>query len=269
MTLKGKTVLITGASSGIGAALAREYAQRGAHLILVARRLDRLEALAAQLRSPDRKVLVYSVDLTRDGDLAKILPIALQETHSLDIVIANAGFGVVGAVELLQLDDYRRQFEINVFGVLRTVQAVLPALKRSRGRLALVGSVNGYISLPNNSAYAMSKFAVRALADSLWYELARYGISVTHIAPGFVASEIRQVDNRGRFLDGAKDPIPPWMVASADRAARIIARAIAWRRRERSITAHGWWIIRLIQHFPSFCHYFIRLFGVSARREPG
>ena len=111
--------------------------------------------------------------------------------------MANAGFGVVGPIERLTLDDYRRQFETNVFGVLRTVFATLAELRRSRGRLVIVGSVSGHVALPNASPYAMSKFAVRALAQALDFELRPTGVSVTLVSPGFVDTELHQVDNRG------------------------------------------------------------------------
>src|SRR5437762_1862320 len=117
----------------------------------------------------------------------------------IDVVVANAGFGVMGPLETLTLGDYRRQFETNVFGVLRTVYATLEDVKRARGRLVLLGSVSGHLALPGASAYAMSKFAVRGLAEALAHELAPRGVAVTLVSPGLVESEMRQVDNRGRW----------------------------------------------------------------------
>ena len=168
-------VFITGASSGIGEALAREWARRGADLALAARRVDRLERLAAELEAQHaRRPLVIPCDVTRDGDLERAVARTLEAFGRLDVAVANAGFGVVGPVASLTLEDYRRQFETNVFGVLRTVYATLPALRASRGRLAIIGSVSGYLGMPGTSAYAMSKFAVRALAArSTWRSFAR------------------------------------------------------------------------------------------------
>ena len=140
---------------------------------------------------------------------------------------------MAGSLEKLAVEDYRRQFETNFFGLLATAKAALPELKRSRGRLALVGSVSGLIGTPATSAYSASKFAVRGLALSLRPELAPLGISVTHIAPGFVTSEIRFKDNRGVLHEGARDPVPSWLVVPAEDAAKEIVRAVDRRAKER------------------------------------
>lgn len=267
-SLKGKTVLITGASSGIGEALAHEYARRGAGVVLLARRLDRLEKLAATLRARGTPVWVFAADVSQENDLARVLPLVLAQIPSLDTVIANAGFGVAGTVERLTVADYDRQFQTNVYGVLRTFYATIDALKKSRGQFCIIGSVNGYLALPGNSAYGMSKYAVRALAESLRYEMKPFGVSVTHIAPGFVISEIRKVNNRGQLRETARDPIPKWLQCPAPQAARAIAHAVQRRVRERSITGHGWLAIRLARHFPALLHFLVSQIGVSARRQP-
>ena len=137
-----------------------------------------------------------------------------------------------------------------MFGVINTLKAALPHLESTRGRAVIVGSVNGYVALASNSAYAMSKFAVRALAQSLWVEWVKVGVSVTLIEPGFVHSEIRKVNNRGGYKEGARDPVPQWLVMPAPRAARQITTAIAKRKREVVITGHGKVIVWLARHLP-------------------
>lgn len=190
---KDKVVFVTGASAGIGEAVAREAVRQGAKVVLAARRLDRVESIAAELGVAN--ALGVACDVTRDGDLEK----AIERAHAfgpLDAMIANAGFGVAGKVARLTIDDYRRQFETNVFGVIRSVHAALPDLRQTRGMIGIVGSTNGYLSLPGYSAYCMSKHAVRSLAECLRHELAKDGVSVTHLAPGFIESEFRRVNNR-------------------------------------------------------------------------
>jgi short-subunit dehydrogenase len=249
------SVLITGASSGIGAALAREYDKRGARVAILARRKDRLEKLAKELRA----ATPIECDVTSDASVQAAVREALAVFGDLDVVIANAGIGITGSVEELSIDDYKRQFETNVFGVLRTVKASLGSLKRTSGRIGLVGSVSGFLSLPQTSAYAMSKFAVRALAEALGAELANAGVSVTHIAPGFVESEIRKVDNSGQVHSERRDPIPPFLVMSNERAALEIADAVQGRRPEVVVTNHGKAAMFVATRFPRTVHSVVRL----------
>lgn len=187
----------------------------------------------------------------------------------IDVVIANAGFGVVGPVERLTLDDYRRQFETNVFGVLRTVYATVEDLKRTRGRLAILGSVSGHLATPGGSPYAMSKFAVRALAEALRHELRPAGVAVTLISPGFVESEIRLVDNEGRLRTEGRDVVPRWLRMAADPAARKIVTAIERRRREAVITGHGKALVFLQRHAPGLMSALVGLSGYRGRSAPG
>jgi short-subunit dehydrogenase len=126
-----------------------------------------------------------------------------------------------------------------VFGVLRTIYAALPELEKSKGNLAIIGSVSGWVATPGASPYSMSKFALRALADAITPELRASGIKVTLISPGFVASEIRITDNQGRLHAGSKDPIPPRMIVSTPTAVREILHAVAHGKRERIVTGHG------------------------------
>jgi len=265
----GQVAFVTGASSGIGAALARELARQGADVALAARRRDRLEALAAEIRAGSRRALALECDVARDGDVERAMARTAAELGRVDVVVANAGFGVVGALERLSLEDYRRQFETNVFGVLRTVYAGLPELRRTRGRLVLVGSVSGHVALPGSSAYAMSKFALRALAEALDGELAPHGVSVTLVSPGLVRTEIHEVDSRGVRHPGARHPAPDWLRMPADRAARRIARAVARRRREVVLTALAHVSVRARRLCPRAFAWFVRTFRVRSRSDPG
>jgi short-subunit dehydrogenase len=171
-------------------------------------------------------------------------------------------------VERLTLDDYRRQFETNVFGVLRTVHATVADLKAARGRLVIVGSVAGYVATPGSSPYSMSKFAVRALAEALGHEVAAAGVAVTLVTPGYVDSEIRRVDNTGRFQPAAREPVPAWLLMPAAPAARRIVRAVARRRREVVITGHAKVAVFFQRHAPWLVARVVRAFGVRSRPEP-
>jgi NAD(P)-dependent dehydrogenase (short-subunit alcohol dehydrogenase family) len=254
---QGKVVFITGASSGIGEYLAREYTRRGARTVLVARRTDRIASLAHELGES----LAVAGDVTRDGDLEAAVGRALERFGRIDVVIANAGFGVDGTFDTLALDDYRRQFETNVFGVLRTARAASGALADSKGSLAVIGSVSGYLAFPTGGPYSMSKYAVRAFCESLAAEWAPKGVAVTHIAPGFVASEIRKVDREGVLHAEKNEPIPAWLVMPTEKAAKLVVDAIEARAPELVFTGHGRFGVFMARHAPAVVRAVAKVMG--------
>ena len=255
---RDKSVLITGASSGIGEELALQLAAAGARLTLTARRKELLDSLAQKIAASGKAApVVVTADVTRDGDVERAVAEVVRAFGKLDVVIANAGFGVVGALKKLSVEDYRRQFETNVFGVLRTLYAALPEIEKARGNVAIVGSVSGWAASPGASPYSMSKFAVRSLANAITPELALSGVKVTLISPGFVASNIRRIDNRGVFHEGAKEPIPEWLILATDQACRQMLVAIARGRREVIITGHG----KILVALERFAPWVIRMAG--------
>jgi short-subunit dehydrogenase len=265
--LNGKVAFITGASSGIGAAMAREFARRGANVVLTARRWERLEALALELRAKGRRALALSCDVTVDGDLERAVAEALETLGRIDYLVANAGFGVAGFFHRRVLEDYRRQFETNVYGVLRTAFAGFDALQASGGVFAIMGSVMGHAALPGTSPYAMSKHAVKALAGALRYEWRDRGVTVTLLSPGFVDSEIRQVANDGSFNPEARDTIPRWLRMRSDKAARKLVTAVAKGRREVVVSGHGKLVVFLARHTPRLLDFLVRTFAIRGRRE--
>ena len=254
----GQVALITGASSGIGAALAREFAREGAHTVLLARRVERIHALAEELTGAGRRSLALTGDVTRDGDLERAVELALKEFGRLDVAVANAGFSVAGRLLDLTLDDYRRQMETNVFGVLRTLLAALPSLQQTRGRIVLIGSMFGTMSIPGGTPYCMSKFALAGLAGGLGLELAPYGVSVTHVMAGVVDTEIYHVNNQGLHTDTPPRLPPPSMLRlPADRAARQIVSAAYRRKRSHILPIHARMGIFLQRHFPGLAYFVI------------
>ena len=151
--------------------------------------------------------------------------------------------------------------------MLDTIYAVLPYLIERRGRLGLVSSVAGRAGTPGTSAYAASKFAVAGLAESVYYELADRGVSVTCIQPGFVESDIRRIDNRGVLHKKAKDPVPGWLVVPADKAARSIVRYVYRRKFDAVITVHGKVLVWLARHVPWLMRIAVRM-GTRGKNVP-
>lgn len=246
-----KAVLITGASSGIGEELAWQLGQAGARLTLTARRKEELERVAQKIAGAGyARPLVVPCDVTKDGQLESATSEAVRQWGKLDVVFANAGFGVVGTVGKLTLEDYRRQFETNVFGVLRTLFAALPEIQKTQGNFVLISSLAGWAATPGASPYCMSKFALRALANSIRPELRLKGVKVTLISPGFVVSNIRRVDNRGMLHRDTADPIPRWLQMPTEHAARKILRAVARGKREEVVTMHAKLLVALERFMP-------------------
>jgi short-subunit dehydrogenase len=260
----GTVTFITGASSGIGAALALEVARQGGDVVLVARRLERLKNVARGIEATSRRALTIPGDVTHNGDIEGAIEKTKHEFGRIDYVIANAGFGIAGRFEKLNIDDFRRQFETNVFGVLRTIYATRELLIVSRGCLCLIDSINGYIAMPRLSAYSMSKFAIHGLAESLRYEFQPLGVGVVLIVPGFVRTEIRQVDKWGMYHPEMEGRVPSWLMISAEKAARQIAQAMHTRQHEKIITNHGKIAVFLQRHCPTIMSAIIS--RLSAKR---
>jgi len=255
---ENKVVLITGASAGIGAATARQLAREGAKLALLARRKDKLENVCAEIENEGGTATPFIADVTNRASLDAAVAGTAEKYGRLDIVLANAGSGIAGPIYKLEVEDFRRQFETNFFGVLNTIYAALPHLKESRGQLGLIGSIAGIVATPNSSPYNTSKFAIVGLAESIYYDLSRLGISVTLINPGFVKSEIRHINNRGELTD-KPDPVPGWLVLPADKAAKTISNALYYKKPEVIITFHG-------KVFSLFKRFFPRLTRWGMRR---
>jgi len=267
-SFSGKVALITGASSGIGAALGRALARKGAVVALLARRTGRLARVAAEIREAGGCALPVACDVTSEASVRRAVRRVRTVLGPPHIVVANAGFEVTGRFDRLTIEDYRRQFDTNVFGVLRTVYATIGDLKRTRGHLVLMGSVLGHIALPGTTAYAMSKFAITALAEGLRFELRPSHVGVVLIAPGNVTTEIRKVDNRDHLHAALTDPIPAWLRIPADRAADQIVAAILRGRRERVLTTLGQLAVTVQRHAPGLVSFVIGAAGLKGRSEP-
>jgi short-subunit dehydrogenase len=210
-----------------------------------------LQTLADDITSSGAPApLVVDGDVARDGEMERAVAESVQRWGKLDVVIANAGFGVVGPFRDLSIEDYRRQFETNVFGVLRTIYAALPEIEKTRGNVVIIGSVAGWVSTPGGSPYAMSKFALRALADAITPELRTVSVKLTLISPGFVVSNIRRVDNQGALQADAPDPIPEWLAVGTPKAVRQILNAVARGKREEIVTGHGKVLVALQRFAP-------------------
>jgi NAD(P)-dependent dehydrogenase (short-subunit alcohol dehydrogenase family) len=207
--------------------------------------------------------------VTDEGAVRSAVASIVERFGRLDVAVANAGMGVMGCFEQLSDDEWRRQFDINVFGAINTARHALPELRKVSGRLALVASVSAMMCAPRSAAYSASKFALRAIGLTLAQELYGSGVSCTLLHPGFVASEIAQVDNEGRFDPKRRDKRPRLLIWPTDRAARLMLRAILRRKREYVFTAHGRLGAWLGRHLPGVIHFFMTRSGAHAVTPAG
>jgi short-subunit dehydrogenase len=185
--LSGQVVVVTGASSGIGEAIARRLARTGVKLVITARRPEQLNALARELDSTGSAVLAVVGDITSAADRELLVAGALKKFGRIDALVNNAGFGTRGALELVPVEAIRRNFETNVFSLIALTQLVIPAMReRGSGCIVNIGSVAGRISRPFSSIYDSTKHALEALTDGLRGEMQPFGVRVSLIRPGFI-----------------------------------------------------------------------------------
>ncbi len=236
---KENVVWITGASSGIGKAMAFEWSRLGYKVVLSARRNELLEEIALDIRNAGGEALVFPVDIMEEKSIEDVVQRIIFAWGRLDIAIANAGFGVFGSIDTLTANDWSRQLQGNVTGLALTVKYALPHLKQNQGRIGLVGSVGAYLPNPNVGAYGASKAAVHSIGLTLQVELMGTGVSCTTIHPGFVVSEIARIDNEGVWHPERHDPRPSNLMWPTDKAAKVMVKAIIKRKRNYVFTTHG------------------------------
>ena len=230
-TLKGKTAVVTGASSGIGEATARTLAARGASVVLAARDLEKLEGLAREILASGGRVVAVKADVADRGSVEALVARAVAEFGSLDILVNNAGLGLSGRVAEVRAEDLRYVYEVNVIGPLNCIQVGLPHMRRG-GRIINVSSVVGKRAIPKVGGYCSSKFALNALSDSLRVEVAERGITVTSVYPGTTRTAFR--DNSRRTKDEKRGWRPKGV--APDKVAEKIARAAEKGSRDVYIT---------------------------------
>lgn len=221
MAFANQVAVVTGASSGIGWALGKELARQGCRVGMVARRADRLRALAQEISAAGGIAATAEADVGKRSQILAAVDKLRQRLGPIDLLIANAGVGAPTFLEPVNIDDIEEMFRVNVLGVVYSLESVLPEmLSRRRGHLAAVSSLAAYKGFPGESAYCASKAALNIYMEGLRVQLRSRGIAVTTLCPGFVKSPMTDVMNVPK----------PWMI-EADDAARSMVRALARRRK--------------------------------------
>ena len=223
--IKGKVVAVTGASSGIGEATALELADRGAAVVLGARRTDRLDALAEHIRASGGRAEVLATDVTQCADLEQLVAAAVERFGRLDVLVSNAGIARTGLVADLDVDAWEAMINVNVRGVLYGIAAALPVFRRQgHGHLVTTVSTSGLKIVPTQAVYAGTKNAVRTLLEALRQESIDGVLRTTSISPGFVRTELVDYIDDPDIREQLKDRMAAGI--SPDTVARAVAFAI-------------------------------------------
>ncbi len=220
--IQEKVVLITGASSGIGEGCARLLAEKGARVVLGARRVERLEQLVEEIRAAGGQAIAHRLDVTDAADVQAFVDAAKAEYGRVDVLLNNAGVMPLSMIEALKLDEWNRMIDVNIRGVLHGIAAALPVMQAQRsGQIINVASIGAYRVSPTAAVYCATKYAVRAISDGLRQEVGG-DIRVTLVSPGVVESELADSISD----EGARDAMREFRKVAISPSA--IARAVAY-----------------------------------------
>lgn len=238
MVIKDTRVLITGASSGIGKALAFELAERKARLVIASRRLDRLQEVAGDIKRafPDNEFpLVISCDVTKREEVRRLVKESVDHFGGIDILVNNAGIGVYGPGERTGLEDIRSVMEVNFFGAIHCLYEVLPRMKKTgKGLIVNIASVAAKHGVPYLGAYCASKSALTAMSQSFRAELAKSGISFLIVFPGYTQTEFFKNEKK---VGRVHRPQGPYV--SVQKVAKAIIRAIEKEKKNLVLSIEG------------------------------
>ena len=248
--MKGKVVVITGASSGIGRALAGRCAQLGAGLVLASRRIGELNRLKDDLKQSAAGVIAVETDVSVESDCANMVQAAVEHFGRIDVLINNAGISMRALFDDVELDVVRKLMDVNFWGAVHCTKHALPYLLESKGSLVGVSSIAGYKGLPGRTGYSSSKFALQGFLEVLRIENLKKDLHVLIACPGFTESNIR---NAALTADGSPQGTSPReeskMMTSEEVAGRII-KAIRKRRDRLTLTTEGKLLVMINKFFP-------------------
>lgn len=248
--MKDKVVVITGASSGIGRALAFAFGLEGARIVICARRLDSLETVSADLTRRNIQNRAIQADVSVESDVKALIDQTVQHFGQLDILINNAGITMRSMVIDMDPDVIRKVMDINFMGTVYATRYALPHILKTRGSIVGISSIAGYRGLPVRSGYSASKFAMNGFLEALRTELLDTGVHVLVACPGFTSSNIRYsaLDKKGQVAgETVRDETS---MMSAEECADHILKAVKRRKRDLVLTAQGKLVVFLNKWFP-------------------
>jgi hypothetical protein len=269
MDIKGKVVIVTGASSGIGEATARQFGRVGTKIVIAARRVDRLEALAQEISAmgSGAEALVVQADLSKLEDIQSLIKQTLDRFGRIDVLVNNAGFGRLDWLENLDpVKDIQSQFDVNVMGVIQTTRQALPVMMKQRsGHIINMCSMAGLVATPTYSIYAACKHAVHGFSEALRREAKPWGINVSMIYPGGVVTEFA---SHAGIKRKTKATTPKALLLTADQVGEAVVKLVR-RPRRMWILPWAWsftvWMNRNLNWFVDYTT--INRFTIPEREE--
>lgn len=234
-----KTVVVTGASSGIGEALAREFAARGANVVLGARSTDKLEKITAEIRATGAQAVCRAVDVVKPEECKGLIDAAVEHFGGVDVLICNAGLSMRAIFDDVELDVLHRLMDVNFWGTVNCCKYALPWLQRSKGSIVGISSVAGLHGLPGRTGYSASKYAMTGFLETLRIENLKKGLHVMIACPGFTASNVRFSALTADGSQQGETPRNEAKMMTSAQVARIVADATARRKRLCLMEAEG------------------------------
>jgi dehydrogenase/reductase SDR family member 7B len=250
--MKDKVVVITGASSGIGLALAYEFGLKGSKLVISGRNMEKLMAAEKALLSKNIAVVSVVGDVANEVDSSILINRAIKEYGKLDVLICNAGISMRAMFNEVDVDVLKKLMDTNFWGTVYACKFGLPHILASKGSIVGISSIAGYRGLPARTGYSASKFAMHGFLESLRTEVLKKGVHILLACPGFTSSNIR---NTALTADGSsqgESPLEEGKIMSAEEVASIIYKGVVNRKRDLVMTSQGKLTVFLNKLFPSF-----------------
>ncbi len=250
--MKDKVVLITGASSGIGRALALKFAREGSTVVIGARNLVQLAEVGEEIRKAGGIALWLKLDVTQNADCEAFVASALKEFGKIDVLINNAGISMRALFQDLDIEVIERLMQVNFFGTVYCTKAALDSIVAQQGSIVGVSSIAGYRGLPGRTGYSASKFAMHGFLESLRTELLKKNVHVLLACPGFTESNIRKVALKADGGQQSETPLNEDKLMSAETVADYIYKAVVGRKRTLTLTTQGRLTVFLNKWLPKF-----------------
>lgn len=266
--MKGKVVVITGGSSGIGKALAEVFGRKGSHVVITGRDGNALQETEQYLKNQGVSIVAVQADVTLPADNERMAKVAIEKFGKIDILINNAGISMRALFEEVDLNVVKKVMDINFYGTLYATQACLPSIIANKGSVVGISSIAGYRGLPGRTGYSASKFALQGFLEVLRTEMIPKGVHVLTACPGFTASNIRM---RSLTKDGSpqgESPRDESKMMSAEECAEHIYNAVVKRKKILILTLVGKLTVFMNKWFPGWMDTIVMKYMAQEANAP-